>query len=401
MMDCTFWIAKKFLLSRKETGLISWNGIISIIGISVGVFALIITVAVLSGFETAVQDRIRGFESDLKLSSEEWGNVDLEEVKNELNHHPFIKGFTPFIERKGLILSGDDHRLVRVKSVNFSQIDNVYHLNIDFDPKTDFRENNLFIGAGITGRLNLSKGDTIRLMNPLGSHVYLGFTPITKCIVAGIFKTDIPDFDDNFALIPYQLGSQVFNTNQMDGFDVKLTARIAEHEAVKELTRLLHNQVQVSTWIESHQTLLAAMKMEKVGSTVVLCLIVLLASFNLMSTVVMLIIEKVKEIGILRTLGISKTGIRKIMAKIGFIIGASGIFSGLILGLGLVTLQNKFELIKLPGTVYFLDILPMELHLFDCIIIVIISIILIGLSVIYPGKFASELNPSKAVYFEK
>jgi len=401
MRDNTFWIAKKFLLSRKKTGLISWNGVISIIGISVGVFALIITVAVLSGFETAIRDRIKGFEADLKLSSEEWKKIDLKEVKNELNHRPFIKGYTPYIERKGLILSGDDHRLVNVKSVDFSQIDNVYHLNININPKIDFMENNLFIGAGIAGRLNLSEGDTIRLMNPLGSHVYLGFTPITKCIVKGIFKTDIPDFDDNFALIPYQLGSQLFNTNQMDGFDVRLIAGITEQEAVMELTQILPSQVQVSTWIESHQSLLAAMKMEKVGSTVVLCLIVLVASFNLMSTVVMLVIEKVKEIGILRTLGFSRTGIRKIMAKIGFIIGASGIFSGLIFGLGLVMLQNKFELIKLPGTVYFLDVLPMELHFLDCIIIVIISIILIGIAVIYPGRFASELNLSKALYFEK
>ena len=389
------------LLSRKKVGLISWSGIISILGVAVGCFALIISVAVLNGFEREVRNKVVGFESDLRLTLGET-KLNMDNFSSTFDQESDIAGYSAFIERKAVAIAMDERSLVKVKAVEEGSLQKIYKIDGVGEMEVIGNKAPVYVGKGIADRLGLQSGDRLRLMNPLDNQIYLGMPTVLDGRVAGVFETRILDFDQTYVFVPLGVGQALFKSmDTFDGIDFRLTSS-ANKDTMKALilSKAPAGAV-VSGWEDMHQTLFQAMQMEKLGSMVVLSLIVIVACFNIASTLTMLVLEKIREVGILKTIGFSQVRIGNIFRLQGIFIGGFGLLLGGGLGLLFVLGQERLGLIRLPETIYFVQSLPVAISLTDVITIFLICVIVIALAVYFPSREARRLLPTEAIQHEK
>ena len=401
MMRLESWLARRMLLSRKKVGLISWSGIISILGVAVGCFALIISVAVLNGFEREVRNKVVGFESDLRLTLGET-KLNMDNLSSTFDQESDIAGYSAFIERKAVAIAMDERSLVKVKAVEEGSLQTIYKIDGVGEMEVIGNKAPVYVGKGIADRLGLQSGDRLRLMNPLDNQIYLGMPTVLDGRVAGVFETRILDFDQTYVFVPLGVGQALFKSmDTFDGIDFRLTSS-ANKDTMKALilSKAPAGAV-VSDWEDMHQTLFQAMQMEKLGSMVVLSLIVIVACFNIASTLTMLVLEKIREVGILKTIGFSQVRIGNIFRLQGIFIGGFGLLLGGGLGLLFVLGQERLGLIRLPETIYFVQSLPVAISLTDVITIFLICVIVIALAVYFPSREARRLLPTEAIQYEK
>ena len=401
MMRLESWLARRMLLSRKKVGLISWSGIISILGVAVGCFALIISVAVLNGFEREVRNKVVGFESDLRLTLGET-KLNMDNLSSTFDQESDIAGYSAFIERKAVAIAMDERSLVKVKAVEEGSLQKIYKIDGVGEMEVIGNKAPVYVGKGIADRLGLQSGDRLRLMNPLDNQIYLGMPTVLDGRVAGVFETRILDFDQTYVFVPLGVGQALFKSmDTFDGIDFRLTSS-AKKDTMKALilSKAPAGAV-VSGWEDMHQTLFQAMQMEKLGSMVVLSLIVIVACFNIASTLTMLVLEKIREVGILKTIGFSQVRIGNIFHLQGIFIGGFGLLLGGGLGLLFVLGQERLGLIRLPETIYFVQSLPVAISLTDVITIFLIGVIVIALAVYFPSREARRLLPTEAIQYEK
>ena len=401
MMRLESWLARRMLLSRKKVGLISWSGIISILGVAVGCFALIISVAVLNGFEREVRNKVVGFESDLRLTLGET-KLNMDNLGSAFDQESDIAGYSAFIERKAIAIAMDERSLVKVKAVEEGSLQKIYKIDGVGEMEVIGNKAPVYVGKGIADRLGLQSGDRLRLMNPLDNQIYLGMPTVLDGRVAGVFETRILDFDQTYVFVPLGVGQALFKSmDTFDGIDFRLTSS-ARKDIMKALilSKAPAGAV-VSGWEDMHQTLFQAMQMEKLGSMVVLSLIVIVACFNIASTLTMLVLEKIREVGILKTIGFSQVRIGNIFCLQGIFIGGFGLLLGGGLGLLFVLGQERLGLIRLPETIYFVQSLPVAISLTDVITIFLIGVIVIALAVYFPSREARRFLPTEAIQYEK
>ena len=391
MMRC-FFIANRFLNSNKGTGKLT--GMVSTLGIAIGCFALIISVSVLNGFKSQVNNKIKDFEGDIKISS-----VGLSDDVSIFDGVDEIKIVSPNRERRGIIINGSKQKVVTFKEINTNIVKHFYKIPIIGDYPNSKQ---VLVGYDIASRLGIKVGDEIIISSPLDQKTILGFLPSKKLQVSGLFHSKILDYDNKFVFIPKNIGTKLFtNKNQVNAFDIKIKNPSKIMVVKKDLMELLGENIKIESWKDRHSTLVKAMNMEKMGSMIVLSLIILVASFNMMATLSLITIKKIKDIGILRVLGSSVNDTQKVLFSQAIIIGGKGTVCGIIIGVGFVLFQNLFGFIKLPGDIYAMDILPMVLTIFDMVIIISISLILI----IIPGWFSTRkvlnLKPIEAIRWVK
>ena len=389
------------LLSRKKVGLISWSGIISILGVAVGCFALIISVAVLNGFEREVRNKVVGFESDLRLTLGET-KLNMDNLSSTFDQESDIAGYSAFIERKAVAIAMDERSLVKVKAVEEGSLQKIYKIDGVGEMEVIGNKAPVYVGKGIADRLGLQSGDRLRLMNPLDNQIYLGMPTVLDGRVAGVFETRILDFDQTYVFVPLGVGQALFKSmDTFDGIDFRLTSSARKDTMKALILSKAPAGAVVSGWEDMHQTLFQAMQMEKLGSMVVLSLIVIVACFNIASTLTMLVLEKIREVGILKTIGFSQVRIGNIFRLQGIFIGGFGLLLGGGLGLLFVLGQERLGLIRLPETIYFVQSLPVAISLTDVITIFLICVIVIALAVYFPSREARRLLPTEAIQYEK
>ena len=395
------WLARRMLLSRKKVGLISWSGIISILGVAVGCFALIISVAVLNGFEREVRNKVVGFESDLRLTLGET-KLNMDNLSSIFDQESDIAGYSAFIERKAVAIAMDERSLVKVKAVEEGSLQKIYKIDGVGEMEVIGNKAPVYVGKGIADRLGLQSGDRLRLMNPLDNQIYLGMPTVLDGRVAGVFETRILDFDQTYGFVPLGVGQALFKSmDTFDGIDFRLTSSARKDTMKALILSKAPAGAVVSGWEDMHQTLFQAMQMEKLGSMVVLSLIVIVACFNIASTLTMLVLEKIREVGILKTIGFSQVRIGNIFRLQGIFFGGFGLLLGGGLGLLFVLGQERLGLIRLPETIYFVQSLPVAISLTDVITIFLICVIVIALAVYFPSREARRLLPTEAIQYEK
>jgi len=388
------------MLGGKGAGTSKFTGWIAIIGMAIGCFALIISIAVLNGFEIQVADKIIGFEGDLRISKFKSNTAD--DVYNNLINNKGISKIIPFMERKGVVLTSSNNvRMVSFKAVPFDKINEFYNLGLDSVLITK-NTPQLFLGTLLAERLQVEVGDYIKLMSPIDSPIQIGLPRILNAKIAGIFQIDVLDYDDRIVFIPLKYGKQLFlRKKSIDGYDTRLVTRNEVGLLKVELRSSFEEDVRIESWEEIHQGLFNAMRMERIGAIIVLSLIILVAAFNLTSTLVLVTYQKIREIGILRTLGASANVIKSIIIKQGIIIGGIGAIVGIVLSVGIVILQNYFGFLPLPQDIYAFNKLPMVLSGWDIIIVPLIAFLLIILSSYIAAKRAMLIEPKEAVHLEK
>ncbi len=399
-MKFSTYIANRFMLGGKGAGTSRFTGWIAIIGMAIGCFALIISIAVLNGFELQVAEKIIGFEGDLRISKINQG-MD-QDVYNYLKNDNNISKIEPFMERKGVVLTrNNDVRMVSFKAVSFEQIIDFYNLGLDSIVRNE-NIPQIFLGALLAERLQVEVGDNIKLMSPIDSPLQIGLPRILNAEIAGIFQIDVLDYDDRIVFLPLKYGKQLFlRKKSVDGYDTRLVDRNNINAVKKELQSQFGSNARIESWEDIHQGLFNAMRMERIGAIFVLSLIILVAAFNLTSTLVLVTYQKIREIGILRTLGASAKVIKSIIIKQGIIIGGVGAIVGLFLSVGIVVLQNYYGFLPLPQDIYAFNKLPMILSVWDIILVPFIAFLLIILSSYIAAKRAMLIEPKEAVHLEK
>ena len=260
----------------------------------------------------------------------------------------------------------------------------------------------IYLGTLLAERLQVKVDDYIKLMSPIDSPVQIGLPRILNAKIAGIFQIDVLDYDDRIVFIPLKYGKQLFlRKKSVDGFDTRLVDRDNVDILKEDLSLQFEDDVRIESWEDIHQGLFNAMRMERIGAIFVLSLIILVAAFNLTSTLVLVTYQKIREIGILRTLGASANVIKSIIIKQGIIIGGVGAVVGIVLSVGIVISQNYFGFLPLPKDIYAFDKLPMVLSIWDIIIVPLIAFLLIILSSYIAAKRAMLIEPKEAVHLEK
>jgi len=395
-----FWLALKMLVSHKKIILVSWGGLISIIGISVGFIAILISLSVLNGFENNVRNKIINFESDIRLINK--NKYDKNELLiNNLNKLEDIQSYSFFIEKKAIAISNDKKSLFKIKAINIEKIDSVYNFlnNVNLNQKSNHE---FILGSGVANRLGVILGDEIKLMNPFENQLYLSMPKIITGRVTKIFETKILDFDQTFIFIPIFDGKRLFNQNNFfDGVDIRLKSNKNKSLFKEKINIMFNKNFEIKVWEDIHKVLFQAMKMEKLVSILILSLVVIVACFNITSTLTMQTLEKIREIGILKTIGFSNNAIRDIFFIQGFLIGGIGLLIGAILGFIIIYIQSEYGIIKLPGSIYFVDSLPMKISIYDYLTISFLGILFIIISIYFPINELKKINPHDAISYEK
>ena len=383
-MNLYYHIAKQFFLSLNDIGRITKK--ISIIGIGLGSFALIISISVLNGFEQKLDEKISNFDGHIRISGMEqrYDIIEIESLEGIIS--------TSFsLDRKGIINHSSDQSVVTFKQIDYNKIKSFYEVPfVGNNPN----ENEILIGNDVAARLGIRVGDEVIISSPLDNVSFLGFPPAIKTKVSGIFYSKILDYDNKYIFISNNIGKKLFhNISNLKSLDVKVKNSFEIDSIKKRLVSLLGTEKTIESWKDRNSALVSAIEMEKIGSIFVLSLIILVASFSMSSTLSLITIKKIKDIGILRLLGMKLGNIRKIIIFQTLIIGLKGLFWGMVCGVGLVSFQNFFNIISLPSDIYAMETLPMILTFEDIGVVFFINVFIIMVAGIFCGKKFLKHDP--------
>ena len=392
-------IAKKFMLGGSGSGPSRLNGWVSIIGMIIGTFAILISLSVMNGFEERVIKKLIGFEGDLRIASS--ADTNLDKVYNQIISDPSVDKALLYKERIGLILSkGNTKRIVTFKSINMDKLSSFY--NIDYINNAKVKsEKGVAVGYLLAQRLNIDVGDQLTLMSPVDQSNSIGIPILVNVEVSKIFNSEVLDFDDRVVFISEETADRIFlRKKNHDGIDIRLRDR-KKLSLFKLKLQNDYKKLSINSWEDLHKALVTAMRLERLGALAVLCLIILVSSFNLISTLVLVIIQKIRQIGILRAIGSSNKSIRKIILIQGILIGGVGVFIGIIASLLLITIQNIYGIIPIPSDIYFINQLPMIIKPNDVLIVMLISLIFITVSSLIASRQAIIIGIRDSLQWEK
>ena len=387
------------MLGDSGSGPSRINGWVSIIGMTIGTFAILISLSVMNGFEERVIAKLIGFEGDIKITSN--SNTNLEGIFNQIRSHSSIDKALLYKERIGMILAKDDSkRIVTFKSIDIENLDSFY--NIDFINKGfSISNDGIAIGYLLAQRLNVDVGDPLMIMSPIDQSNSFGLPILINVKVGKIFNSQVLDFDDRVVFISKEMGDRIFlRKKSYDGIDIRLNDKEELSSVILKMQNDYKN-VSVYSWEDLHEALITAMRLERLGALAVLCLIILVSSFNLISTLVLVIIQKVRQIGILRAIGANNKHIRKIIITQGMLIGGIGAFIGILASLLLITIQNVYGIISIPSDIYFISQLPMIINSNDIFVVVLISLMFIIVSSLIASKQAVKIGIRESLQWEK
>ena len=388
-MNWEKFISNRFYDSSKNQGW--YSGLFSMIGMGVGCFAMIISLSVMNGFETLVHGKLKGFEGDLRIV----GHMSETPVLG-LNG---IEAAMPYMERRGVIESNDVQKVVSLKAVDEKTMESFYNLPLrGATPKSG----QVAIGQDLAYRLGKDIGDEIIVYSPIDQAIGFGLPPRKKLVISAIFSTKVLDYDDRFVFLSMSDGKSLFRRKSgYDGVDLRIKPNSDINQIKYDLIRNMGPEIEIQSWEDLNRSLVDAMKMERLGTIVILCLIFLVAAFNLAAALTLISIQRMKEVGILRAMGAPTHSVLKMMIQLGLNRAGKGAVSGFVSGILLVVVQTKFSLIPIPSDIYFVDVLPMVLMPRDLFIIVILSFIFIIAASYTSGRKLAHSNIKEALQWAK
>jgi lipoprotein-releasing system permease protein len=396
-------------LSKKNLKFVSIISAISITGVTIGVAALVAVLSVFNGFGSLVSSILINFDPHLRIESTLPLNSDSSKAMIEyISQQPHVKACSPFVGGKALIVSKNVNRVVNIRGLETSKIPLVSGLSdklvlgsIDLDNK---HRPGIVLGLVLADRLGVVIGDTLSIVSPSGAELatmQLALPIIRRFQVVGIYESNNKDYDGYYAFTNLAGAQSLFSRGErIDGIDIRFN-HIDNADRIKnELQKKYGNTFRYLTWYDLHSELFTVMQIERWCAYIVLCLIIAVASFNLLGSLTMTVIEKRRDIGILKAMGASSKSLKKIFALQGLFVGIVGTIAGTVIGLLLVYAQYRFHVIALDTTIYIIPAMPVEVHIMDIIVIAVAAIGLCSLASRLPAKRAAALDPVKAIRWE-
>lgn len=410
------FIAKRYLRSKRQVKFISLITYISIAGVAIGTAALVIVLSVMNGFESEVRSRIIGFDAHIKVKTfHDKGLDDYRVVAEKIRGVPHIVAASPYIFNKGLILSNGQDRKegVIVKGIDPQResqvtdlVKNINYgaLNLGMIEKEGERPlPGILLGYSLADRLVVGLGDKVTLLSAAGLNLSgMGAMPrAVQFRVAGYFETGIFEYDSNCAFIGIPEAQKLFEMgNKVTGLQLKLNDMNNADEVASLIEARLKYPYNTETWFQVNKNLFSWMQFEKWIAFIILSLIIIVAAFNIVSTLIMVVLEKTKEIGILKSMGASNQSVMRIFVLQGIVAGVVGTAIGLALGYVLCWSQLKWQFFSLPADVYIISALPILMRPFDFIAVGLAAIFLSFIATVYPALRAAQLDPVQAIRYE-
>jgi len=400
--------------TTRRNGFISFISGVSMLGIALGVAALIIVLSVMNGFQKEVRDRMLSVVSHVEIyASGGTALPDLERTMQEAKRNPKVLGAAPFVSAQGLLARGEDMKATLVRGIDPAREAQVTELGLSLGQAGLSRlvagEFGIILGGELARSLGVRENDKVTLISPSGQITPAGVVPrLKQMTVVGTFDSGHFEYDSALALLHMDDAARIYRLEGPTGVRLKLRDLHQARTVAAELVKTLTGDVVIRDWTRQNRTWFAAVQVEKTMMSIILTLIVAVAAFNLVSTLVMTVTDKRADIAILRTLGASPRSIMGIFVVQGAMVGVIGTLAGLTLGLGVAfnidvivpALERLFNASFLPKDIYLISRMPSDPQRGDIVPIALISLVLAFLATIYPSWRASRVNPAEALRYE-
>ena len=422
-MSYELFVSLRHLKAKRTQKFISLNTWISVGGVALGVMALIVVIAVMSGFGKDLRDKILGTNSHVVVSNISRTSMgDYEVIIKKIMRTEGVNAAAPFILSQVMLTYGSNSKGVVVRGVDPEREAGVSDLeknlvqgslNMLEGPEKSLgkpRRAGIILGRELAHRLGVQREDVVSMISPASRVTPMGLIPKIKLFqVVGFFESGMFEYDSNLAFVSIHAAQKFFSMKgKVSGIEIQVREIERADKIAKEIQSSLGFPYHARDWMRMNKNLFSALRLEKIVMFIILILIILVAAFNIVSTLFMVVMEKSKEIAILKSMGASRFSIMKIFSFQGLIIGVTGTAIGCVGGFTIVPNLNEivgfietlFGITAFPSDVYYLDKLPSKIEYFDSFLIVIFSIIICFLASLYPAWRASRMDPVEGLRYE-
>lgn len=414
-MSYELFIGLRYLRAKRKQTFVSLITLISIAGVMVGVTALIVVIAVMNGFKEDLQDKILGVTSHVVISRFDGNISKYQEVKAKVEEVSGVNAATPFIytqvmisSRKaisGAVLRGIEPQTAS-KVINLQKnlrAGSLKELEAENKPEGMRATPGIILGNELARNIGVSRGEPVTVISPLGRLTPLGRVPRSQTFrVAGIFDSGMYEYDSTIAYVSLWAAQRFLGIgDRVTGIEVRVDDIYEADRVAKAIGKALDGYPYWSRdWMRMNKNLFSALKLEKIVMFIILTLIILVAAFNIVGTLIMVVIEKTRDIAILKSMGATRRSIMKIFLIEGAVIGLVGTLLGLLGGYTLCTLLATYKFIELPSDVYYISTLPVKMNPLDVALIALAAIVITLAASVYPAWQASRFDPAEAIRYE-
>ena len=404
-----WFVGLRYLRAKHKHGFISLISFISVAGITVGVIALIVVLAVYSGFTDGMRDQILGVNSHIIVQHLNGSINNYQQAREKILTVKDVTGATPYLYAQTLLSGAAGGNGVVLRGMDPATAGNVVGLGKqmikgsikDLDQDKDVRVPNIILGKNLAAELHVGVDDRVRLISPSGPLTPMGIIPKVKtCRVSGIFETGMLEYDSTLAYMSLRNVQNFLGLGDVaHGLEVSVKKSALGNADViaKQIAEKLGPGFIAKDWMMMNRNLFAAFKLEKIGMFIAMALIILVAALNIISALVMVVMEKSKDIAILKSMGATSRSIMKIFFLQGLVIAIAGTTIGVAGGLSLCELLSRYKFIELPSNVYPMTTLPIKVLPMDVTIVAVSSIVITLLATLYPSWKASTVHPAEVL----
>ncbi len=411
-MGFEFFISIRYLLAKRRQAFVSLITFISVAGVAVGVTALIVVLAVMNGFHDDLRNRILGITSHVQIGSYGGAMPNYNQLMQQIEKEPGVIGATPFIYAQIMITSGRSVSGAIMRGIEPISASKIMKLqaNLLSGNLSDLAQATtepgtypgIILGVELANNLGVRTGEYLTIITPSGRLTPMGQVPKSKLFqVVGIMQSGMFEYDNTLAYVDLSAAQQFLAIGDaVTGIEVGVKDIYQAGAIAQTIKNQLGPGYYVRDWMQMNRSFFSALKLEKAVMFVILTLIILVAAFNIVSSLIMLVMEKGRDIAILKAMGATTASIKKIFILEGFLIGVSGTALGILGGFTLCSLLKEYKFIDLPQTIYHISKLPVKMEAIDLITIAFTAILISLVATIYPSRKAAGLDPAEALRYE-
>ena len=407
-MSFELFIALRYLFARRKQAFISLISLISAIGVAVGVMALVIALALMTGLQGELRDRILGSTAHVYV----WKSGGMEDYRAEIAKLRAIDGVVgagPAILGKALISTDRADAFISLKGVDPALEASVTDIQramqsgslAALTPASDEELPGILVGRNLAEQLGVGTGDFATLLSPQGTLSPMGMMPRTRRVrIAGVYALGLYEFDAAYGLVSLEFAERLLGKAAPDLIELRVADIDAAPRISESIVRQLGIEYVSQDWADMNQALFSALWLEKMAISITIALIVIVAALNIVASLILLVMEKSRDIGILKTMGTSSERVMAIFMLQGLVIGVVGTAVGAGGGLALCWVLDRYRLIQIPMDVYQIAYVPFVVRPFDFLIVILSAVVICFLATIYPSRQASRLDPVQALRYE-